>query len=422
MTLLQSLSLLIVFAAFVSYTNYRWLKLPPAIGMVVVSTGVAVFLALFGNKINLPIEEIKPVIKQFDFHDFLIHGVLAFLLFAGATKVDVSAIKKWAGPIISLASVGVFISALVTGLFLWGAALILGVDLPFIWAFLFGALIAPTDPIAALGIVRSINAPKDLETKMVGESLFNDGTGVVLFLTLMAIIQGIDQTFTGVSIMLVRELLGAVILGLLMGGIVYLALRSVDEYSVVVLLTLALATSSYALAEYLHVSAPICTVVAGLFIGNKINKNLSEHTKEHVDQFWEFIDQMLNASLFALMGLELLIIEFAWDHVILGFIAFVCTLFGRFAGVFIPLLPFGKKINKGTVPVLTMGGLRGGISLALALSIAAGPEAGIIATITFVTVMLSALVQGLSLKYVVVHYNKPDVDIVGPMQEESEKF
>lgn len=422
MTLLQSLSLLVVFAAFVSYANYRWLKLPPAIGMVVVSTGVAVFLALFGNKINLPIEEIKPVIKQFDFHDFLIHGVLAFLLFAGATKVDVSAIKKWAGPIISLASVGVFISALVTGIFLWAAALILGVDLPFIWAFLFGALIAPTDPIAALGIVRSINAPKDLETKMVGESLFNDGTGVVLFLTLMAIIQGIDQTFAGVSIMLVRELLGAVILGLLMGGVVYLALRSVDEYSVAVLLTLALATSSYALAEYLHVSAPICTVVAGLFIGNKMNKNLSEHTKEHVDQFWEFIDQMLNASLFALMGLELLIIEFAWDHIILGFIAFVCTLFGRFAGVFIPLLPFGKKINKGTVPVLTMGGLRGGISLALALSIAAGPEAGIIATITFVTVMLSALVQGLSLKYVVMHYNKPDVDIVGSMQEESEKF
>lgn len=296
-----------------------------------------------------------------------------------------------------------------TGTILWFVSGFLGFELPFIWACLFGALISPTDPIAALGIVKSINAPKHLEKKLVGESLFNDGTGVVLFLTILAIIQGQDLSTVDVALMLTRELVGAVLLGLLLGYVVYLALKEVDHYPVVILLTFALATGSYALAEAVHVSAPVCTVVCGLFIGHVIKENLSAMTHNHVDQFWEFLDETLNACLFALMGLELLVLEFSWMNVLLGGVAFLATILGRFVGVAVPLAPFGRRISKGTIPVLTWGGLRGGISLALALSLPPSELSGLLATLAFITVILSTLGQGLTLKYVVQHYHKPKV-------------
>lgn len=408
MTLLQSLSLLLTFAFVVSYINHRWLKLPPAIGVTACSVALTALFLLFGKGFNNSLLDfVEPEIKKFDFHGFLLHGILAFMLFAGATKVNIISLKKHTGPIISLATFGVFISAFFTAVILWGAAYLMQFDLPFIWAFLFGALISPTDPIAALGIVKAINAPKHLETKIVGESLFNDGTGVVLFLTILAIIQGQDQTFFSVSIMLLRELIGAVILGLLLGGILYLVLKTIDDYPVVILSTLAVASGSYALAEAIHVSAPICTVVCGLFIGNKMRGKLSDKTTEHLDVFWDFVDEMLNACLFALMGLELIILDLNWSFIALGFIAFFSTLLGRFMGVAIPLLPFRRKILKGTVPVLTWGGLRGGISLALALSLPTSQLSQLLATLAFVSVILSSLLQGLTLKHIVLYYQKP---------------
>lgn len=410
MTLLQSVGVLLTFAAIVSFINHKFLRFPPAIGMVAVSTVFAMLLLLFNGSFHgALLSGIIPEIKKFDFHGFLLHGILAYLLFAGATKVDIAGLKKWAGPIGSLASFGVVCSAFTTGTILWFVSGFLGFELPFIWACLFGALISPTDPIAALGIVKSINAPKHLEKKLVGESLFNDGTGVVLFLTILAIIQGQDLSTVDVALMLTRELVGAVLLGLLLGYVVYLALKEVDHYPVVILLTFALATGSYALAEAVHVSAPVCTVVCGLFIGHVIKENLSAMTHNHVDQFWEFLDETLNACLFALMGLELLVLEFSWMNVLLGGVAFLATILGRFVGVAVPLAPFGRRISKGTIPVLTWGGLRGGISLALALSLPPSELSGLLATLAFITVILSTLGQGLTLKYVVQHYHKPKV-------------
>ena len=410
MTLLQSVGVLLTFAAIVSFINHKFLRFPPAIGMVAVSTVFAMLLLLFNGSFHgALLSGIIPEIKKFDFHGFLLHGILAYLLFAGATKVDIAGLKKWAGPIGSLASFGVVCSAFTTGTILWFVSGFLGFELSFIWACLFGALISPTDPIAALGIVKSINAPKHLEKKLVGESLFNDGTGVVLFLTILAIIQGQDLSTVDVALMLTRELVGAVLLGLLLGYVVYLALKEVDHYPVVILLTFALATGSYALAEAVHVSAPVCTVVCGLFIGHVIKENLSAMTHNHVDQFWEFLDETLNACLFALMGLELLVLEFSWMNVLLGGVAFLATILGRFVGVAVPLAPFGRRISKGTIPVLTWGGLRGGISLALALSLPPSELSGLLATLAFITVILSTLGQGLALKYVVQHYHKPKV-------------
>lgn len=419
MTFLQPVALLIFFAAFATYFNHRFFKLPPAIGITLFSSLSALLLIAVNRTVNLPIDQITPLMKEFDFHGFLLHGILAFLLFAGATKVDVSAIKKWTAPISFLATFGVVISAFVCGITLWGFVHLLNytglvnVHLPLAWAFLFGALIAPTDPIAALGIVKEIKAPKKLELKLVGESLFNDGTGVVVFLAILGYLQGYDQTTFSVSVMLVQELIGGVLLGLAVGAVFYYPLKTSHDYPVVVLLTLASATGSYALAEAIHVSAPICTVVAGLFIGHKMKSALSDESRHHVDSFWEFVDEMLNACLFALMGLELLVIKLEWNYMIVGVIAFICTIIGRFAGVILSLLPFRKRILKGTIPIISWGGMRGGISLALALSIAIPGAvetelAQFIIAITFVSVILSSLGQGLTLKHVVQYYHKPE--------------
>lgn len=413
MTLLQSLALLLFFAVTVSYINHQWLKFPPAIGITFIAAAISLIFVVFNKYFGFYTDKITPMIKEFDFHGFLLHGILAFLLFAGAIKVNVSSIKRWAGPISCLATFGVVISAFVCGIVLWGIVGILNltgvlsINLPLEWAFLFGALIAPTDPIAALGIVKEINAPKKLELKLVGESLFNDGTGVVLFLAILGFIQGYDQTFVSVSAMFIREIIGGIALGFIMGALFYFPLKTTKDYPVLLLLTLSTATSSYALAEALHVSAPLCTVVAGLFIGHKMKKAISEESQHHVDTFWEFIDEMLNACLFALMGLELLVIKFDWTFFALGIIGFICTIIGRFAGVAIPLYPFKKRILKGTIPIISWGGMRGGISLALALSIVIPGHnelAQTLIAITFVTVILSSLGQGLTLKYLVQYY------------------
>lgn len=404
MTLLQAIALLLTFAALGAYANHRWLRLPSAIGMTAASVGFSLVLIAMGRAGDLPLDLIRPMVSAFDFQGLVVHGMLAFLLFAGALFVDASALRTWAGPIFSLATVGVVLTALVTGAALWAVAGAMGMPLPLLWACVFGALIAPTDPIAALSIVRGINAPKHVEMKLVGESLFNDGTGVVLFITLLAVVGGHGQTVPGVAITLLRELLGGAALGLVLGWLTFRALETLDAYAVEILLTLALATGSYALAEAIHVSAPIATVVAGLVIGNHARHHaMSVKTREHLDTFWELVDELLNAALFALM-----VIDFAWTHVALGLVAFVCTLLGRWVGVLLPLAPFGRRITPGTVPVLTWGGLRGGLSLALALSLPPSPYKNLLVTVTFVVVVTSALVQGLTLKGVVRHHLRTD--------------
>lgn len=409
LTELEMFSFMMCWVSIVAYANRRWLKFTPAVGVTVISSIMAVSYTLFNKMVPFSTTDyLTGIVKSIDFNNFLLHGILSFLLFAGAIKVEMSAIKKWLGPISLLATFGVLISAFTIGFLLWGAASLMGINLPFLWACLFGALISPTDPIAALAIVKSINAPKHLEMKLVGESLFNDGTGVVAFITILAVILGTEQTVATVSLMLVRELVGGLALGGMVGYCIYKLLKTTDDHSVILLLTLAAASVSYSLAEILHMSAPISTVAAGLVIGNKLRDKIEESSEELLHKFWDFIDEVLNSCLFALIGLEVLILDLSWQMVALGFVAFVCTIFGRFISVGIPLLPYRKRLLKGTVPVITWGGMRGGISLALALSIPFSNEhTSILLTITFVTVMLSSLCQGLTLKHVIQHYHKP---------------
>lgn len=409
LTELEMFSFMMCWVSIVAYANRRWLKLTPAVGVTAVSAIFSIMYIIFNKVVPFTTTDyLTGIVKSIDFNNFLLHGILSFLLFAGAIKVEMSSIKKWLGPISLLATFGVLISAFSIGGLLWGAAYLMGINFPFMWACLFGALISPTDPIAALAIVKSINAPKHLEMKLVGESMFNDGTGVVAFITILSIILGEQQTISSVSIMLVRELLGGLILGGFVGLCVYKLLKTTDDHSVILLLTLAAASCSYSLAELFHMSAPISTVAAGLVIGNKLRDKIEESSENLLHNFWDFIDEVLNSCLFALIGLEVLILDLSWQIIALGFVAFVCTIFGRFISVYLPLLPYRKRLLKGTVPVITWGGMRGGISLALALSVPFNNEhTSILLTITFVTVMFSSLGQGLTLKHVILYYNKP---------------
>lgn len=402
MTPLESVALLLTFASAAGYLNQRWLRLPPAIGMMLMSVGCSLILVLLGRIGVLHLETAAAVVRTFDFQELFLHGLLSLLLFSGALFVDVSALKRWVGPVAALSTAGVVLSAAVTGTALWAIAGLLGSPIPWAWCALFGALIAPTDPLAALAIVKQAGAPPHLRMKLVGESLFNDGTGVVLFLALLAFAQhGVAEPLVTAA-WFAWSLLGGLCLGAGMGWLTLQALARVDHYAVEIMLTLALATGSYALAEAMHASAPIATVMAGLVIGHKARPALmSQRTQEHLDTFWETLDEILNAALFALMGLELLVIQTRPDHVVLGIIAWGCVLVGRWFGVVLSLVPYRRRTAPGTVAVLTWGGLRGGISLALALSLPESPHTVTLIVLTYVVVVLSALVQGTSLGVVV---------------------
>lgn len=416
MTPLQSVAVLLSFAALGGYINHRVLHLPSAIGTTVTSAGFAVLLLIGGSMGWLPLNHLSAVVRGFDLQGVFLHGILSLLLFAGALFVDASALRKWAGPVFSLVTLGVILATGVTAGVLWLFAQILHFDLPFIWCLAFGALIAPTDPIAACAIVRRLGAPKDMVVKLVGESLFNDGTGVMLFLLVLGVINTQASPHEGMWMHLMIsagwEPVGGILVGLVLGWVALQALVKVDHYPLEVLITLALATGSYGLAEAIHASAPIAAVVAGLMIGTHGRQQaMSAKTRAHLDTFWETLDELLNAALFALMGLEMLTMPMGVPQIALGVLAWVCVLLGRFTGVAVPLLPFRKRTARGTIPILTWGGLRGGISLALALSLPNSPYTQTLVALTFVVVMLSAIGQGLTLGPLVARLKmQPQVD------------
>lgn len=402
MTTLQSVSLLLIICAFSGYINQRTLKWPPVLAMTMMSIVLALLLLCAGSLGWVPLDEVEHFIRSFDFADLVLHGLLGLLLFAGALFVDVEGLKTWVKPIGSLVTLGVLISALAVGVMLFFIAPLFGLPIPFWWCVLFGTLIAPTDPIAALAIVRKAGAPKQMEIKLVGESLFNDGTGVMLFLIVLGIVQTGDIS----AAVLVQEIfvapVGGVVLGLLLGLLTTKALSRIDHHPTEILMTLALATGVYGLAEGIHVSAPIAVVVAGLVIGHMARTHaMSESTREHLDAFWEGLDEILNAVLFGLIGLELLIIDVPPVVIGLGIVAWMLVLIGRWVGVVGALLPVPHGLGPGTTKVMVWGGLRGGISLALALSLPAGPDASVLVALTFIVVALSAAVQGLTLGRVV---------------------
>jgi len=401
MTFLQTVALLLTFAAAASFLNHKVLRLPRTIGLMTVTLGLTLVLMVLAFFKVVDLGHASAFVKSIDFSEALLHGMLAFFLFAGALHVDLQEFLSRAGPISVLATIGVLIATLVAGALFWITAGWLWGSLSFVYGLLFGALIAPTDPIAVLGILKKAGAPKALETIFTGESLFNDGVGVVVFLTILGIVLGQGRPGAGsIALFFLVEAAGGAALGLALGWIVYRLLRSVDAYQVEILLTLALAAGGYALAEVLHVSAPITIVVAGMLIGNHGRAfAMSETTRQNLDKFWELVDEILNAVLFVIIGLEIIAVPLSLTLLGPALAAIVIVLVSRLTSVLFSnaLLPGTRKLGKGSLLFLTWGGLRGGISIALALSLPPVPERPLILAATYVVVIFSVIVQGLTI-------------------------
>ena len=401
MNIFNLAALLVSLAAIFAYLNYRFLKLPSTIGLMLISLLFSLGVIVVGKLGFGPfVKQVHGLMTQLDFSQILLNGMLSFLLFAGALHTNIEDLAKQKWVILTLASVGVLLSTFIIGgiayhLFSW-----FELSVSLVYCFLFGALISPTDPIAVLGILRKIGAPKSLETKIVGESLFNDGIGVVVFIVLLGIATGAHHiNLNEIGLLFVKEALGGALFGLMVGAITFFLLKSVDNYSVEVLLTLALVMGGYALAGALHFSGPIAMVVAGLFIGNHGRLlAMSATTREHLDNFWELLDEGLNAVLFVMIGLEMMVLSFTASKIAAALLMIPVVLAARFMAVGIPLgmMRLKRQFSHGAVRVLTWGGLRGGISVALALSLPDGPERHILLTVTYVIVVFSILVQGLT--------------------------
>jgi len=405
MSLFDIIAVLLTLAALFSFINYRYIKLPSTISLMLIALLMSLGLIVldqFGLDFS---SRAKVLIDSIDFNEALMHGMLSFLLFAGALHVNINdlASQKWV--ITLLATIGVLISTFLIGFMSWWLLGKLGIDLPLIYCLLFGALISPTDPIAVLGILKTSGVSKSLETKITGESLFNDGIGVVVFLVLSGIAINDQPVDMGsISMLLLQEAAGGIVFGLVLGGLAYVMLKSVDNYKVEILITLAVVTGGYAFADVIHVSGPIAIVIAGLLIGNHGRlMAMSESSREHIDKFWELTDDILNAVLFVLIGLEILALTFTMQYLMAGIFLIPMVLVARFISVSVPviLLRFRRDFSPGVVRIMTWGGLRGGISVALALSIPAGTEREIILMATYVVVVFSIMVQGLTLSRVV---------------------
>ncbi len=401
MYLFDIIAILISLAAVFSWINYRFLKLPTTIGLMLIALVMSLLLLSplpYSDGLE---RDVKIMLGSIDFDAAVLHGMLSFLLFAGALHVDLSDLAEQRWVIALLASTSVIISTFLVGGATWVLFGVLQLEVPFIYCLLFGALISPTDPIAVLGILKSAGAPKSLETKITGESLFNDGIAVVVFLVVLGFASGGEHVTLGkVMDMFLREAVGGMVFGLIGGSIAFLMLRRVDNYQVEVLITLALASGGYSIAEQFHVSAPIAVVVAGLLIGNHGRHNaMSTHTREHLDTFWELVDEVLNAVLFVLIGLEVMVLTLSDGLVLAGMLSIPLILLARAISVGLPLAAMRRfrSPSIGSVAVLTWGGLRGGISVAMALSLPNGPMRDTLVAVTYVVVVFSILAQGLTL-------------------------
>lgn len=393
----------LVVTALLAYFNHRFIGLPITIGVMTAALLLSLLLVgldTVGIDFGLRQYE-ESLLRSIDFSDVLMQGMLSLLLFAGALHVDLSELRAYRWQVGLLAVVSTLLSTLAVGFGTWFALPWVGLDLPLLYCLLFGALISPTDPIAVMGILKTAGAPKNLELVIAGESLFNDGVGVVIFsLLLGALASGTTPTSGEGLHLLLREVGGGLLFGLVLGPVTFRLLKSIDSYQVEVLLTLAAVTGGYALASRLHVSGPLAMVVVGLMIGNGGRQlAMSDTTRRHIDLFWELIDEILNAVLFVLIGMEVLLISFSLNIFVAAAVAVAITLVARAITVGLPvaLLPGAFKLPKGSGWVLTWGGLRGGISVALALSLPAGHPRNVVLALTYCIVVFSILVQGLTI-------------------------
>lgn len=401
MKLFNILAILITLSAIFSYLNHRFIRLPTTIGLMVIALLVSLGLIAL-SRLGVGLEEdAQRLLANIDFNETLLHGMLSFLLFAGALHVNLSDLARQKWIISLLATLGVIGSTFIIGFISLWVLGVLGIQLPLIYCLLFGALISPTDPIAVLGILKKAGVPKSLETKITGESLFNDGVAVVVFLVFLKIATGPEEITAGaVAGFFLKEAVGGAVFGLLIGAIAYWMLKSIDNYQVEVLITLALVTGGFALADELHLSGPIAIVVAGLLVGNHGRLlAMSDHVREHLDTFWELVDEVLNAVLFVLIGLEVLVLTFNQQYLIASIVMIPLILLTRFLCVGLPVAVLKKfrTFSPHVIKILTWGGLRGGISVALALSLPPGKHRDIILTVTYATVVFSIIVQGLTI-------------------------
>ena len=410
MDLIDVAAVLLSLAALFGYVNHRFFKLPATIGMMVITLTLSAVLLVvdrFVPELGLG-EMIRTRVGAIDFHATLLHGMLSFLLFAGALHINLGELieRKWA--IGSLATLDVALSTLIVGSCSYLLFGLLGLSVPLITCLVFGALISPTDPVAVLGVLKNANAPRTLKAKIAGESLFNDGVGLVVFILLASAagLRGEQVVGAGpIALLFVQEVLGGALLGLVFGYIAYRAVKSIDQYQVELTITLALVVGTNSLAEALHLSGPIAVVVAGLLIGNQGKAfAMSDVTVDHLEKFWSLLDDILNGLLFLMLGLELFHISFDPLHLAAGAVTIVIVLASRFISVAIPitLLKVARRtFSPGVVRILTWSGLRGGISVALALSLPAFEGRNLLITCTYMVVLFSVIVQGLTIKSVV---------------------
>ncbi len=420
MDIFTIITLLVVISSIFGYINVRFLKLPTTIGlmiMAIVLTLIILAVGIFDKRIITLAEN---TINQIDFSNLILDILLSFLLFAGALHTDWNRLKQQGLPIVIFATIGVLSSTFLVGtLFYYLVNYLVGFEIKYIYCLLFGALISPTDPIAVLGILKKIGVPRQLEIKFVGESLFNDGVGVVIFLTLFNIAEkGLPNVTTSeIAILFAEEVIGGIGLGLLLGYLTFHLTRSIDEYETEVMITLAVVMGGYLLASLLHFSGPLAVVAAGLFIGNSARQTaMSETTRIYLDRFWELVDVFLNAVLFVLIGFELLIISYEGSYLLAGLLAIVIVLVSRYLVLKLPIALLGKRLGfvSHTDIILTWGGLRGGISIALALSLTEAMNREFFLTVTYVVVVFSIIVQGLTIEKLIKRMGVP----VGRQDEE----
>ena len=403
MELYYSFSVLIVLAAIFSYINYRVLKLPSTIGIMVIAIIVSVVLVASGdNFLPKTTSHLTELVHSLDFTEVLMGAMLNFLLFAGGIHVNIKDLKEQFGPVVMFSTVGVIISTFAVGFGVYYLLPLVGVQMPLIYCIVFGALISPTDPVAVLSILKQANVSNALKTKVAGESLFNDGMAVVVFTVVLQIAVGkqIDLNVENIGLLLIREAGGGLLLGVLLGFSASRALRVVDDYIISVLITLAVVMGGYLIARELHISAPLAMVAAGLFMGNFSESfKMKSETQDYLIKFWELIDEIMNAVLFLFIGFELLLIKDLNEYLIAGGICIMIVLLARWIAIFVPtkFMAFKYRFSPQTVKVLVWGGIRGGVSIALALSIPVNEYSQIIISITYCVVVFSIIVQGLTI-------------------------
>ena len=411
-------AIILTLSAAFSYINHRFIGLPTTIGVMLIALVLSAGLILLGR---LGIADLQnhagQMLAGLDFDKALMEGMLSFLLFAGALHVNMENLSERKWTIGLLATVGVVLSTFVVGTLAYLLLALLGLAAPYIWCLLFGALISPTDPIAVMATLKKVGIGKSLETKIAGESLFNDGVGVVVFIVILGVVQQPETADLGQAFVLRAveifffEAVGGVLFGALLGQLGFWLLKSIDNYQVEILVTLGLVMGGYALAHNIHISGPIAVVVAGLLIGNRGRKYaMSVTTRERLDNFWELLDEILNVVLFVLIGLEVLVLELTGAYFVAGLLAIPLVLLGRFVSVGLPISLLRALANTTfsahAVKILAWGGLKGGISVALALTLPPGPERDVFLVITYVVVIFSITVQGLTIGRVAKRLSK----------------